>query len=256
MAGEARSQAFMLATATVMLGQPADLFNMTPATHSIGLVKNFNLGADASFTELTQGIRNQVVFSVKTGNKIMATMEAYEYTAKNLSYALGLEGYSAGSEIATSTTLTIPTSTSQFSVLSATGLAVGNYITIQTGNQDNVLVRKIQTLVGNVITIDVALPALPVVGATIKKCNVVPIGSDKEDVILSAYVVGTIADGTEVALALPKVKVTKGFNMAFNSNDFQNLPLELTVYDQIPSDLHYARFAAMGNASAALFTSK
>ena len=77
MAGEAKTNAFMLGTATVMLGAQADLFDLNPTEHSIGLVKNFNLQVDQTYTELTQGVQNQIVFSVRTGNKVMNTMEAY-----------------------------------------------------------------------------------------------------------------------------------------------------------------------------------
>lgn len=256
MAGEARSEAFLLGTATVMLGEPADLFSLTPSANSIGLVKNFSLGADASYTELTQGVRNQVVFSVKTGNKIMASMEAYEYTAANLSYALGLEGYAAPAAVNTTTTVQATSTVSLLKLLSAATLTVGDYITIQTGAQDNVFVRRIAGIATNDVTLDVALPAVPATGAIVKKANVVPVGSQTDDTVLSAYIVGTIADGTEVAILLPKIKVTKGFNMAFNSGDFQNMPLEFTVYDLIPTDAHYARFAEYGNCSAMILTSK
>ena len=67
---------------------------------------------------------------------------------------------------------------------------------------------------------------------------------------------GTLADCSEVVILLPKVKVTKGFNLAFNSNDFQNMPLELTVYDLLSSDEHYDVFAEFGNTSSMLLTPK
>ncbi|TIT61156.1 MAG: hypothetical protein E5W90_32965, partial [Mesorhizobium sp.] len=67
MAGNAKTNKFLLSTATVMLGALADLHKLNPAEHSIGLVKNFQLTGEAQFTELTQGIRNAVVMSVRTG---------------------------------------------------------------------------------------------------------------------------------------------------------------------------------------------
>ena len=261
MAGEAKTNAFMLGTATVMLGDREDLFDFTPANHSIGLVKNFNLTVDQSYTDLGQGLTNQTVFSVKTGSKIMATMEAYEYTGKNLTYALGLEGFSAGVAItASSSIIGTPTPTDTGFTMSGAlaGLAVGDYIKIQTGNNDQVLVRKVATITGAALTFVDPLPAIPAQGATVSKMNVIPLGSSTacEDTFVAAKIVGTLADCSEVVLLLPKVKVTKGFNMAFNSNDFQNLPLELTVYDLLADDDHYAAFAEFGNASAMLLTPK
>lgn len=254
MAGEAKTNAFMLGTATVMLGAPADLFNLTPAANSIGLTKNFKLDASATYIKLGQGIQNKTVHSTKTGNDIMATMEAYEYTAKNLTYALGLDGYNAGAAITASTTVSVVTSSTVFSVLSAAGLVVGRYITLQTGYQDQVVVRKITAIAGVSITVDLPVAGLAI-GQTVSACNLIPIGSDKDDVFLSAYVVGTLADKSEVGILLPKVKVTKGFSLLFGSTDYQNLPLELTIYDQIPADPHYARFQAdFGGAPAAIVT--
>lgn len=261
MAGEAKTNAFMLGTATVMLGDREDLFDFTPANHSIGLVKNFNLTVDQSYTDLGQGLTNQTVFSVKTGSKIMATMEAYEYTGKNLTYALGLEGFNADVAItASSSILGLPAPTDTGFTMSGAlaGLIVGDYIKIQTGNNDQVLVRKVATITNAALTFLDPLPAAPAEGATVSKMNVIPLGSSTacEDTFIAAKIVGTLADCSEVVLLLPKVKVTKGFNMAFNSNDFQNLPLELTVYDLLADDDHYAAFAEFGNASAMLLTPK
>ena len=55
MAGEARSIDFLVGTATIMLGLPADLRDFRPETHSIGLVKNVKLMAEATYIELTPG---------------------------------------------------------------------------------------------------------------------------------------------------------------------------------------------------------
>ena len=96
MAGEARSIDFLVGTATIMLGLPADLRDFRPETHSIGLVKNVKLMAEATYIELTQGIRNSVVHSVKTGEPVRASAEVYEFNASNWSYALGFSGYNVG----------------------------------------------------------------------------------------------------------------------------------------------------------------
>ena len=243
MAGEAKTNAFMLGTATVMLGAQADLFDLNPTQHSIGLVKNFNLQVDQTYTELTQGVQNQIVFSVRTGNKVMGTMEAYEYTGANLAYALGQEGYRAAAAVTGSgTVMSSPAAT----------------VKVQTGNSDKIIIRKVSAVSGSGITVSPALPAIPAVGATVSEMNVLGLGSNScaESPFIAAKIVGTLADCSEVVLLLPKVKITKGFALAFNSGDFQNLPLELTVYDLLPTDPHYAAFAEFGNASAMLLTPK
>lgn len=92
MAGNAKTTAFNIGTATVMIGPMEDVENLNPREHSIGLVKNFNVSATDNYTDLTQGIQNDIVWSEKTGSDVTATMEVYEYTPKNLAYALGLKG--------------------------------------------------------------------------------------------------------------------------------------------------------------------
>jgi hypothetical protein len=94
MAGEAKSIDFLVGTATIMLGAQADLRDFRPESHSIGLVKNVKLMAEASYIELTHGIRNSVVHSIKTGEPVRASSEVYEFNASNWTYALGFNGYS------------------------------------------------------------------------------------------------------------------------------------------------------------------
>lgn len=92
-AGSAKSEKFNLGCATVMIGPKDQVMDLVPEKHSIGLVKNFTFSANDTYLDLTQGVTNTVVYSVKTGSEITASMEVYEYTSKNLAYALGLEGY-------------------------------------------------------------------------------------------------------------------------------------------------------------------
>lgn len=93
MAGEAKTNAFNIGTATVMLASlGTNPETLTPEKHSIGLVKNFTVSSTDQYTDLTQGIQNDIVWSEKTGSEITASMEVYEYTASNLAYALGISG--------------------------------------------------------------------------------------------------------------------------------------------------------------------
>lgn len=93
MAGEAKTNAFNIGTATVMLAPlGVNPETLVPEKNSIGLVKNFTVSSTDQYTDLTQGIQNDIVWSEKTGSEISATMEVYEYTASNLAYSLGLSG--------------------------------------------------------------------------------------------------------------------------------------------------------------------
>ena len=274
MAGEARSIDFLVGTATIMLGLPADLRDFRPETHSIGLVKNVKLMAEATYIELTQGIRNSIVHSIKTGEPVRASAEVYEFNASNWSYALGFSGYNvgipalnAGSATITTVEALVPsggilapadvTGYDDFTLSTVTNFAVGDYVLIQVGYNDVVVPRRITTIAGSVITVDapiknVAFPA----GVTVNKCLVVPVGRKSEQPFLAAKIVGNMADGREIAIEIPKLRITKGFDVTFQTSDYANMPFEFTVYDQIPADVQYARFQEQfDGASAVVYTS-
>lgn len=273
MAGEARSIDFLVGTATIMLGLPADLRDFRPETHSIGLVKNVKLMAEATYIELTQGLRNSVVHSVKTGEPVRASAEVYEFNASNWSYALGFSGYNvgipalnAGSATITTVEALVPsgdilapadvTGYDDFTLSTVTNFAVGDYVLIQVGYNDVVVPRRITTIAGSVITVDapiknVAFPA----GVTVNKCLVVPVGRKSEQSFLAAKIVGNMADGREIAIEIPKLRITKGFDITFQTSDYTNMPFEFAVYDQIPADNQYARFQEQfDGASAVVYT--
>ena len=273
MAGEARSIDFLVGTATIMLGLPADLRDFRPETHSIGLVKNVKLMAEATYIELTQGIRNSIVHSIKTGEPVRASAEVYEFNASNWSYALGFSGYNvgipalnAGSATITAVVALVPsggilapadvTGYDDFTLSTVTNFAVGDYVLIQVGYNDVVVPRRITTIAGSVITVDapiknVAFPA----GVTVNKCLVVPVGRKSEQPFLAAKIVGNMADGREIAIEIPKLRITKGFDVTFQTSDYANMPFEFTVYDQIPADVQYARFQEQfDGASAVVYT--
>lgn len=254
MAGEAKTSAFMLGTATVMIGAQADLFDLNAADHSIGLVKNFRVTAEPSYTDLTQGVRNQVVYSVMTQNIVRASMEAYEYTAKNIAYALGLEGSGfAAQTVNTTLTAGALLGDTQVTVDDETGFSVGDWVLIQDGSEDQVYSRKLTAVALNTLTFAEGLPKAVASGATVRKASVIDVGSKTEQPFLSAKIVGTLADGTEVALLCPKIRITNGFSVGFTTENFDNLPYEFTFYDLVATDPNYAHFP---RSQAKLLTTK
>jgi hypothetical protein len=260
MAGEAKSNKFMLGTATVMVGAQSDLFNLNPTDHSIGLVKNFTISGQPSYTELTQGVKNSVVYSVMTGNPVTATMEVYEHTAKNLAYGLGLDGSAmAPTTVATTTNADVAANVAGTKLIpcaAVTGFLVGDWIqALPVGPTDKVLVAKIKSIDATAKTITVqddhgfsyALAS----GSLVKKVNVVGIGSKSDQPFLSAKIVGNLADGTPVALLIPKIRVTGGFTLAFKSDSFGNLPYKFQPYDLTQADPFYDTFLPYGQAMLA-----
>lgn len=252
MAGEALTNAFMLGTATVMIGAQADLLNLTTA-NSIGLVKNVGMKTTPSFQNLTQGVKNTLVYSVMTQNDVKVEGEMYEYTAKNMTYALGLNGTAVTPQtIATTvaTAVAAPTppalSAATLSVTSATGLAAGDFIFVQVGAQDQVIVKKIVSITTNTLTLDSGFAIAIPLNSTVRKVNVLAVGSTADQPFMSAKIVGTMANGDEIVLLLPKVRFTAGLNLAFKTGGFENIPLGLDVFDLVPSDPNYAFFQAVG----------
>ena len=50
-----------------------------------------------------------------------------------------------------------------------------------------------------------------------------------------------MADNVEVCIEIPKLRVTKGFDLTFQTSDYANMPFEFDVYDLVPADPEYAR---------------
>ena len=254
MAGEAKTNSFMLGSATVMIGPQADLFTLAPSTHSIGLVKNFTTSSEPQYTDLSQGVKNTIVASVMTSNRVRAQMEVYEYTAKNIAYALGLNGSSL-TPISSSTTTSaaVTANATSITVAQATGLAVNDWIMIQEGDDDKVFYRRIVTVATNTLTLNASLPVALTSGCVVRKVNVIDVGSTVDQPYLSAQIVGSLADGTEIGLYIPKLRITAGFSLGFTTDNFGNLPLEFTLYDLTSDDPNYALFSGK---QAMLFTPK
>ena len=260
MAGEAKTAAFNLGTATVMIGAQEDMFDLTVEDHSIGLVKNFSCGSTPTETKLTQGTTNNVVYSVLTDVAVETTMEVYEYTAKNLAYALGLE---ATQYDATYTPHVLKTSvvgdgvTTDTIVLTAltdisSSYPAGAWVLIQgvsTKDYDKVFAAKVVSATYNAtyseltVEMDKAIPT----GVTfyaddrVIRQSLIPVGSKEPREFYSAKVVGILPEENRpVTLLFPKIKITQGFNLNFSTDGFSNMPFMFDVYDQISTDPFYA----------------
>ncbi len=90
MAGDSLTTNFILSSATMMMGTMDELFALQPDLHSLGLVKNIVASGTPTFVDLTQGVEGTVVFSTMTNNKITVSADLYEFTTRNMQYALGL----------------------------------------------------------------------------------------------------------------------------------------------------------------------
>ncbi|BCJ91780.1 hypothetical protein IZ6_25150 [Terrihabitans soli] len=255
MAGTARTDSFLLANATVMVGPMADLHKLQPDKHSLGLVKRFVVTADPTFVELTQGITNDVVMSVKNSHGLKASFEGYEFTSRNLAYAAGLDASGATFENA-STILPldaeVDSSDTTFVVngdLDAE-IDVGEFVYIQEADDkvhvvkaSSVALNTGKTTIGIATGFSVPTGVTFAAGSKVAKANKVEIGGSVVQATLAAKVVGTLPkDGSPVVLLFPKIKITKGFSVSFDTENFSNLPFEFTPYAGVPGDPFYSTY--------------
>lgn len=258
MAGEAKTNAFMLGTATIMLGPQDKLFDLNVAEHSVGLAKNVTMKSTPGFTDLTQGVKNSMVYSVMTSNKVEVSGEVYEYTSRNVAYSVGLDGsvlspITVESTVATALALASGTTPADVELAAGDGskFTVNSHVMVQVGNDDEVFIRKVTAINVDTLTLSSGLPVAIPQGARIKTMNIIGVGSKAEQPFLSAKIVGTIADGSEIAILVPKVRITSGASLAFKSDNYDNIPMTLSVYDLVTTDPFYTDFKDLGSAMIA-----
>lgn len=268
MAGSAKTKNFLLSTATVMVGPPADLHKLNPAEHSLGLVKNFQMTADPTYVELTQGVKNSVVMSVKNADGIKCAMEIYEYTVRNLGYAAGLDASGVAFDQSNAIWLasaayasagkTIEVN-SDITGVGADKLSAGDYVFLQNGTDDKVHIAKVATAVFATTKTTITLAAgyepgtgvvFPI-GTRIGKVKRIDVGATDVQPEFAAKIVGLLPkDNAPFTILLPKIKITKGLGVAFQTDNFGNLPFEFTPYSGVETDPLYDEY---GTAAAILF---
>lgn len=261
MAGNAKTNKFMLSTATVMLGPLADLHALNPTQHSIGLVKNFQFTGEAQYTELQQGIRNAIVMSVRTGEGLRTSCEVYEFTAKNIAYAAGLDGSGTTFDVVEEmSALGAEAAATDTDLVLAAGptetIEAGDYLFVQKGQDDYVHIVKVQSYDSMATTVTVAsgfeIPAgmtFPI-GARVGRLKRIDVGTSATQPELACKVVGILPkDNTPFTILIPKVKITRGLGISFASDNFTNMPFEMTPYEMVMDDPFYDEY---GNAQAIL----
>lgn len=248
MAGEANTTQFMLSNATLMLGPQAEMFDLLPAVHSLGLVKNIKVKSAPEFKELTQGVLNKIVYSVKVGSTTSVMAEIYEFTRRNIAYALGLNGgvNAVTAPIATSLGVASTASAMTLTVSSGTGILANMWILIADPIlTDKTYLRQVASVATNVLTLTAALPAVVLaIGTTVSVVGTSDVGAPSVgQQFFSCKIIGTTAEGQPSGFVFPKVRVVNGLDFGFTTDDFGNIPLELQIYDLVPTDPHYVLMA-------------
>jgi len=77
-------------------------------------------------------------------------------------------------------------------------------------------------------------------GDKVKRVNLIYVGSRAAQPFLGAKVVGILPDGkTPITIIYPKIRITNGFNVGFQSDNYSNLPFEFTPFRMVEGDPLY-----------------
>lgn len=251
MAAAAKTNQFMIGDATMMVGPMAEVFNLMPDKHGLGLTKNLAIRIETGSVDLTQGISQTPIFSIQNQFNPMASCEVYEYTARNLAYGLGLDA--SGSSFDAITTpgpflLTSAAAAASNSVVLATGAGtgwqVGDWAVIQQA-EDYVFAAKVTTVATDTLTLDKPIPTGVTFGVATTRVfrarALSAIGGQNNFVSVKAAVIMP-KDKRPVPILFPKVRITRGFDLSIGSSNFSNLPFEFQPYPLTPEDTLYSSF--------------
>lgn len=249
---DVQKSAFSLSSATVMLA-PAfgkDVFSLSPDLDSVGMVSEFSIMADSSQIELLSGVAQALVDSRKTNVRPAISGNVYEMTAQNFLRAAGfsrtatvvhrgvLSAAAAGAAVSLSINSDpIPGETT--SAITVTGdIPSGSVILIQKANTpDYVFPTKSSgaaTGSGPFVVPIAGVYAIPATmsfaaGDRVYVVDAIPVGNTTQDDLFSVKITGTLSNyDRPVTYVAPKVRITKGFQMAFNETQYTSMPWEMS----------------------------
>lgn len=269
MTAETKTNAYLLGNATLMLAPFGSVspFEMTPELHSIGMVKNVTLGVESDKIELRHGIQQNLVDSKKSNVRTTVSAEVYEFSAQNLYRALSFSttavapkrGVLKNAITGASATTTIVVNSSPLPGQSATAITavgdipIGATVMIQRAGVESdyvfpVRVTATTTVATGDYTVTVAMPTgiSFAAGDTVWIVNEVPVGSAATEDFFQVKAVGVLTNYDKpMALILPKVKITGGFQLNFSETDYGNMPFQFDPY-YLNSDEVSGRLAEIG----------
>lgn len=251
MVASPQKNAFMLTEATIMLapfgGTP--VFDLVPATHSIGMAKEVTVNVESGSIDLTNGVAQALVESRKTNVNATISANVCEYTAQNFMYAQGLSGTATqvkrgvltANAAAAAVSLSVnsdPIPGDANSAIAATGdVPSGSTLIIQDANNPD---RVFVTRTSGAAT-GTGPYTLPIAGAyatptgvafatgdKVYVVNEVGVADISEDNQVGVKIVGTLSSFNRPIVAVfPKVRITKGFNLSFTESEYGMMPWEM-----------------------------
>lgn len=249
--GTALTSQFLFGQASLLVGPMADQLILNAAAHSLGLVKNVNISSETQRADLTQGVLNEPVATVVNGLNITGATEVYEFTAKNLAYGLSLDGSALTPMTSLHTLQATVNAAATAAIIPGVDVTAqypaNSWIFLQEGQDDRVHIARVSTSAFSTNT-TVNFVGYPVpTGMTftttagrigrLNKVDTDPVGMNTN---FSMRVVGTsLTDKRPIVLHFPKVRITKGFSMAFSADNYGNLPFEFMPLTPVATDAGY-----------------
>ena len=251
-----QTPAFMLSSATLMIA-PAfttDVFSLTPALHSVGMVREVAISVDSSLLELKNGIAQATVDARRMGVSSTISGTVFEMTAKNLMVAAALDPTTATvvkrgvlTTAAAGAAVSLvynsdPIPGQANSAIAAVGdVPLGSTILLQrVGGETDYVFPTISTGVttgtgpwttpiasGSAIPAGMSFP----VGSRVWVLTPIPVAQTDADALFGIKITGTLSNyDRPVTAVFPKCRVGKGFNLSYAETDYGSMPWELTPF--------------------------
>lgn len=249
---DVQKSAFSLSSATVMLGRAFtdNVFALTPEVHSVGMVSEANIGLDSSITELMNGVAQVTVDAKRTGVSASITGNVYEMTAQNFMRSQAVAGTAT---VVKRGVLTEPLAAAAVSIsinsdpipgestsaITAIGdIPAGSTILIQRpgGETDYVYPTKtsaVATGSGPYVVPIAGEYAIPTgmtfpAGSRVWVVQAVGVGDIDADDLFCVKITGTLSNfDRPVTYVAPKVRMVKGFQIAYNETQYSSMPWEM-----------------------------
>lgn len=250
---DVKNSAFLLGEATLMMAPYADavsVFELTPDLHSVGMTRNVSLSEESDQIELRKGILQLLVDSRKSNVKTTLTAEVYEFSAQNIFYSLsqakkGIQpkrgvlktAVSGGDATISIGSDPIPGEAAS-AITAAADIPLGSTILIQVAGNGSDYVLPVRTTAaasgtGGTYSVTVAIPtgmSFPV-GSRVWIVNEIGVGSTEDQDYFKLKIVGTLSNNQRpITIVVPKVRVTKGFQISFDEGNYTNMPFEFAPY--------------------------
>lgn len=250
---DVQKSAFSLSSATIMLGKAFtdDVFALRPDKDSVGMVSEVTVPVESSVTELMNGVQQVVVDAKRTGISASITANVFEMTAQNFMRAQSMSG--APSVTVKRGKLTAPLSAAAVSLsitsdpipgestsaITALGdIPSGSDILIQRPNGEGDYIFPTKTSGAASGTDPYTVPiagayAIPTgmtfpAGSQVWIVSPVSVGDLDADDLFCVKITGVLSNfNRPVTYIAPKVRVVRGFQLAFNETQYSSMPWEL-----------------------------